>query len=207
MKKLLYILFLIYLTKINATEFSVYEANYPNVKDYNVNIDETILVIRPVGNYVEVNLNMTVSYDFKSWFFKNYNELEFRWQFNLPQDAIVHEFWYWEGDSIIEAKVLDKWTAELLFSNVSNPVRNPGLLTQSYASYDGQVTHELRLFPIKRNEKRKFKIQYLLPGRPTGDNLRIWLPMTQLISEKTPNTKNFSFMVSTINKKSMFVFQ
>lgn len=194
MKKLFYILFLIALIKINATEFSVYEANYPNVKDYNVNIDETILVIRPVGNYVEVNLYMTVSYDFKSWFFKNYNELEFSWQFNLPQDAIVHEFWYWEGDSIIAADVLDKWTAELLFSNVSNPVRNPGLLTQSYASSDGQVAHELRLFPIKRNEKRKFKIQYLLPGRPTGDNLRIWLPMTQLISEKTPNTKNVKIL-------------
>ncbi len=186
MKKILYILLTIAFITTHATEFSVYEANYPNVKDYNVNIDDIMLIIKPAGVYVEINLYMTVSYDFQSWFFKNYNELEFKWQFNLPQDAIVHEFCYWEGDSIIYAKMLDKWTAELLFSNVSVPVRNPALLVQSTPSSDGQVVHELRLFPIKRNEKRKFKIQYLLPGRPTGENLRVWLPMSQLISKNTP---------------------
>ncbi|MBU1097791.1 MAG: T9SS type A sorting domain-containing protein [Bacteroidetes bacterium] len=185
MKKILYIM-LITFVSIKATEFSIYEANYPNVKDYNVNIDEASLVIRPAGNYVEFNLYMTVSYDFESWFFKNYNELEFLWEFNLPSDAIIHEFWYWEGDSIIAAQVLDKWTAELLFSDVSTPLRNPGLLTQANANSDGQVAHQLKLFPIKRNEKRRFKIQYLVPGRPTVENIRVWLPMTQLVSAKTP---------------------
>lgn len=168
-----------------STEFSVYEANYPNVKDYKVNIDEATLVIHTVGAYVEMNLYMTVSYDFNSWFFKNYNELEFLWKFNLPEDAIVHQFWYWVGDSIIQANIMDKWTAELLFNDVSNPVRNPGLLTQSFPNNAGQVAYQLKLFPIMRHEKRRFKIQYLLPGRPTGDKLRIWLPMTQLVSDKT----------------------
>ncbi len=184
-KLIIYIIFFTAVVSVKATEFSVYEANYPNVKDYNVNIDEATLVIHPEGAYVEINLYMTVSYDFNSWFFKNYNELEFLWQFNLPEDAIVHQFWYWEGDSIIQADIMDKWTAELLFSDVSNPVRNPGLLTQSFPKA-GQVTYQLRLFPIMRNEKRRFKIQYLLPGRPTGDKIRVWLPMTQLVSDKTP---------------------
>jgi len=195
MKKIiLYILLIIAFRITHATEFSVYEANYPNVKDYNVNIDDIVLIIKPAGVYVEINLYMTVSYDFQSWFFKNYNELEFKWQFNLPQDAIVHEFCYWEGDSIIYAKMLDKWTAELLFNDVSVPVRNPALLVQSIPNNDGQVVHELRLFPIKRNEKRKFKIQYLLPGRPTGENLRVWLPMTQLISKNTPPPKKLKIL-------------
>lgn len=187
MKKLLTtILFIVTFTIIHATEFSVYEANYPNVKDYNVRIDEATLVVHHLGSYVEMNIYMTVSYDFNSWFFKNYNELEFKWQFNLPVDAIVHKFWIWDGDSILSAKVLDKWTAELLFSDVSSPVRNPGLLTQSSPNSDGQVTHDVRIFPIKRNEKKRFMIQYLLPCRPTGSQMRVWLPMTQLISDKTP---------------------
>ncbi len=195
MKKLFTYIFIFFIAaSVRATEFSVYEANYPNVKDYNVNIDEATLVVKPAGNFIEINLYMTVSYDFNSWFFKNYNELEFKWQFNLPQDAIVHEFWYWDGDSIISAEILDKWTAELLFNNVSNPIRNPGLLTQSSPNSSGQVTHELRLFPIKRNEKRRFKIQYLLPGRPSGENLRVWLPMTQLIAENTPNIKKLRIL-------------
>ncbi len=194
MKKLIiYIIFFAAIVTVKATEFSVYEANYPNVKDYNVNIDEATLVIHPAGAYVEMNLYMTVSYDFNSWFFKNYNELEFLWQFNLPEDAIVHQFWYWQGDSIIQANVMDKWTAELLFNDVSNPVRNPGLLTQSFPSA-GQVAYQLKLFPVMRNEKRRCKIQYLLPGRPTGDKLRIWLPMTQLVSEKTPGINKLKIL-------------
>lgn len=185
MKKLIFVFMIFVNSFLSATEFSVYEANYPNVKDYNVNIDEATLVVRPVGDFIEFNLYMTVSYDFQSWFFKNYNELEFSWKFDLPSEAIVHEFWYWEGDSIIAATVLDKWTAELLFSDVSSPVRNPGLLTCSSANRFGLVQHELRLFPIKRDEKRRFKIQYLLPARPTVGHERVWLPMTQLISNKT----------------------
>lgn len=166
--------------------FSVYEANYPGVKDYNVNIDEATLVVHPRGNFVEMNLYMTVSYNFDSWFFKNYNELEFLWQFSLPEEAIMHEFWLWSGDSIMSAQVLDKWTAELLFNDVSSPVRNPGLLTQSQPNRDGLVNYDLKLFPMKRNEKKRFKIQYLLPARPTAESIRVWLPTTQIIPEKGP---------------------
>ena len=190
MKKIIiFIALLVSISKAQTTEFSVYEANYPNVKDYNVNIDETTLVVNPLGSYVELNIYMTISYDFNSWYFKNYNELEFIWKFNLPQDAIVHQFWYWVGDSIMAATVLDKWTAELLFNNVSSPVRNPGLLTQSAPDGNGQVAYDLRLFPIQRNEKKRFKIQYLVPCRPTGANMRVWLPMTQLISDNTTPSK------------------
>jgi len=188
MKKLIICFVVIVLTKVLfATEFSVYEANYPNVKDYNVNIDEAALVVHPRGNFVEMNLYVTVSYDFESWFFKNYNELEFLWKFSLPEHAIMHEFWIWFGDSIMSAEVLDKWTAELIFSDVSSPIRNPGLLTQSKANRDGQVEYNLRLFPIKRDEQKRFKIQYLLPGRPSVEAMRAWLPTTQLFSEKSKN--------------------
>ena len=171
----------------HATEFSVYEANYPNVKDYNLNIEEANLTVVPQGNFIEMNLDMTVSYDFESWFFKNYNELEFSWKFNLAEEAIMHNFWIWYGDSLLESQVLDKWTAELMFSDVSTSVRHPGLMTQSDPDRNGQVQYEIRLFPVIRNEKKHFKFQYLLPGRPSVEKLRIWLPTTQLISTKTPN--------------------
>lgn len=85
---------------------------------------------------------------------------------------------------------MDKWTAELLFSDVSSPVRNPGLLTQSAPNRDGQVAYNLRLFPIVRNEKKRFKIQYLLPARPTVESIRAWLPTTQLVSQKSPGIEH-----------------
>lgn len=182
----LILVFFLWIYPVAATEFSVYEANYPGVKDYNVNIDEVQLEIIPRGIYAEMNLTLTISYDFQSWFFKNYNELEFLWQFALPEDAIMHEFWLWEEDTVLSAAVLDKWTAELLFSDVSTPVRNPGLLTQSMPKYDGTVDYELKLYPVIRDQPKKFKVQYLVPARPSVDALRVWLPTTQLLSSKTP---------------------
>jgi Secretion system C-terminal sorting domain len=193
-RSIFYIILLISFAAINATEFSVYEANYPNVKDYNVNVSDVSLIVRPAGDYVELNLYMTVSYDFQSWFFKNYNELEFLWQFDLPQDAIIHKFWCWQGDSIMTAEIMDKWTAELLFNNVSNPIRNPGLLVQSLPNGQGTVTNELRIYPIMRNQPKKFMIQYLLPARPTGSGVRVWLPMNQLLSQNTPPIKQLTLL-------------
>ncbi|RMD97073.1 MAG: T9SS C-terminal target domain-containing protein [Calditrichaeota bacterium] len=177
----LFIVALFYAGLLQAGEFSVYEANYPGVKDYNVNIDTVRLVIRPQGNFVEINLYMTVSYDFESWFFKNYNELEFLWKFSLPERAVMHDFWFWQGDTATQATIMDKWSAELLFNEVSTPVRNPGLLVQSPVSWDGQVEYQLRLFPLKRQEKRRFKIQYLMPARPSVGALRVWLPIEPLV--------------------------
>jgi len=79
MNKIIYplIFLIIYFPPTFAGDFSVYEANYPNVKDYNINVDEATLVVHSRGNFIEMNLYMTVSYDFESWFFKNYNELDY----------------------------------------------------------------------------------------------------------------------------------
>lgn len=188
MKKLILLYTIFWFSIIFAGEYSVYEANYPNVKDYNVNIDDSYIEVYPRGNFIELNVFMTVSYDFESWFFKNYNELEFQWEFSLPQHAIVADFELWvTPDSSISATVMDKWTAELLFSDVSTSVRHPGLLTQSRPTREGKVNYNLKIFPMKRNEKKKFRIQYLVPGRPSANSLRAWLPTTQIVARKTKN--------------------
>ncbi len=188
MKKLILLYIIFCLSTAYAGEYSVYEANYPNVKDYNVNIDEASIEVFPRGNFIELNVYMTVSYDFNSWFFKNYNELEFEWLFSLPEHAIMSDFELWvTEDSSVSATVMDKWTAELMFSDVSTPVRHPGLLTQSEPTREGKVNYDLKIFPIKRNEKRKFRIQYLVPGRPSSNSLRAWLPTTQMVAKKTKN--------------------
>ncbi|MBK7104840.1 MAG: T9SS type A sorting domain-containing protein [Ignavibacteriae bacterium] len=189
MKKLILIYILFWFSVTIASEYSVYEANYPNVKDYNVNIHDATIKVVPRGNFIELNIYMTVSYGFDSWFFKNYNELEFLWKFSLPEYAIMTDYKLWiTEDSTVSATVMDKWTAELMFSDVSTPFRHPGLLTQSEATRDGKVNYELKIFPIKKDEKRKFKIQYLVPGRPSANSLRAWLPTTEIIAKKT--TKN-----------------
>ncbi|MBN2000555.1 hypothetical protein JW935_23605 [candidate division KSB1 bacterium] len=191
MKKcLLFISIFLILSNSLAAIFTVYEANYPQVMDYNVNVDEAALTILPRGAYVEMNLEVTVSYNFESWFFKNYNELELLWEFTLPDQAVVSDFWIWLDDTLLQASMLDKWTAELLFSEVSSPVRHPALFTQSFPDREGMVHYKLRLYPIMRDIKRTFKIQYIIPARPTNETLRIWLPTSQLTSRLSPGASS-----------------
>jgi hypothetical protein len=186
-----------------SADFSVYEANYPGVQDYNVQVEYSKLTVVPKGAYVEMNLELTVSYAFKSWFFKNYNELEFLWGFTLPDQASVTDFRISYGDTVLKATLLDRWTAELLFSEVSSPVRNPALLTQSFPDAEGQVHYQLRLYPIIRNEKRWFKIQYLIPARPTNETLRLWLPTTQLASRRSPGSDTLHVVFQNPNRPTL----
>jgi len=172
-----------------AAEFCVYEANYPDVKDHNVNLEQAVLHVHPRGAFVEMQLELVVSYDFQSWFFKNYNELEFLWDFQLPDQASVIEFWLEVGDTLLPAQMLDRWTAELLFSEVSSPVRNPALLTQSFPDREGMVSYNLRVYPLMRDLPRYFRLHYLLPARPTNESLRAWLPTSQLTSRLGPGAE------------------
>jgi hypothetical protein len=116
----------------------------------------------------------------------------------------MNDFKLWiTKDSTVSATVMDKWTAELMFSDVSTPFRHPGLLTQSKATRDGKVNYELKIFPIKRNEKRQFKLTYLVPGRPSANSLRTWLPTTQIVAEKTTNNvKNVKIIYEYENNSS-----
>jgi len=188
---------------VPGADFSVYEANYPGVQDYNVQVEYSKLTVVPRGAYVEMNLELTVSYAFKSWFFKNYTELEFLWAFTLPDQASVTDFQISYGDTLLKAAMLDRWTAELLFSEVSSPVRNPALLTQSFPDAEGQVLYQLRLYPIMRNEKRWFRIQYLIPARPTNETLRLWLPTTQLASRRSPGADTLHVIFQNPNRPTL----
>ena len=190
------IIILLMVSAAFAANFCVYEANYPNVKDYNVRVDVADLTIIPRGAFLEMTIELTVSYDFNSWYFKNYDELEFMWEFTLPDQASITGFWLWQNDSLLQATLMDKWTAELLFSEVSSPVRNPALLTRSFADREGQVHYNVRIYPVTRNVKRTFRLEYLLPGRPTNETLRVWLPITQLTSRSSPgaHTLQIHFM-------------
>ncbi len=181
MKKLLLtLMILLSAVQLLAANFSVYEAGYPQIRDTNVNITNVKDVIYRRGAYIEHNLYMSVGYDFNSWFFKNYNELEFQWKFSLPKEAIVHDLKFWYKDSLVQAQIMDRWTAELLFSEVSSPFREPAILTRGSADGNGNVAYEMRIFPLVRGKVQKFFLRYLVPARPTGSHLRTWLPIPQI---------------------------
>ncbi len=174
------ILYLTLFTSAFATRISVYEAGYPQHRDDNVRVENVVNVVHDRGAYIEHQIHITFAYDFNSWFFKNYDELELEWSFQMPEEVTAYNLFYWKGDSVISAMLLDKWTAEQMFNEKSSPVREPALLTRSLPDRNGLVSYSLRLFPIKRFEKQRIMIQYLVPSRPSSGHLRTWLPLPQL---------------------------
>jgi len=163
-----------------ATRISVYEAGYPQNRDDNLYVKPVTDVIYQHGVYIEHQLHISFAYDFNSWFFKNYEELELEWTFQLPEEAVVYNLYCWKGDSVVRATMLDKWTALQMFDEKTSPIREPALLIRSLPTYNRQVEYTLRIFPIRRFEVNRVMIQYLVPARPSSGSLRTWLPIPQV---------------------------
>ena len=163
-----------------GANISIYEAGYSQHRDPNVHVTNVVDEIQLKGVYVEHKVHVTFSYDFNSWFFKNYNELELEWSFKTPTNLIMFDLYYWDEDSVKRADVLDRWTAEMMFSEKSSPYREPAIMNMSQPSRDGQTTYTVRLFPIVRGKEQQIMIRYLVPATATSGNLRTWLPINQL---------------------------
>jgi hypothetical protein len=163
-----------------GANITVYEAGYSQHRDPNVRLTNVVDEIQLKGVYVEHSVYVTFSYDFNSWFFKNYNELELEWSFKAPSNLIMFDLYYWEADSVKRADILDRWTAENMFSEKSSPHREPAIMTMSNPSRDGQTTYTIRMFPIVRGKEQQIMIRYLVPATATSGNVRTWLPVNQL---------------------------
>ncbi len=185
MRKLIFLIFVFSLPYIlSAANISIYEAGYSQHRDTNVRVEWVTDVIHRRGVYIEHNIYVTFAYDFNSWFFKNYNELELEWEFSMPEQAVMFDLFYWYSpDSVIQANILDKWTAAQMFNEKTSPYREPALFTRTQPDRNGQVTYNLKLFPIKRDKAQRIMIKYLVPATSTSGKIRTWLPINQVTTE------------------------
>lgn len=134
------------------------------------NIEEASLTIRPKGLYMEYGLYLTFSAKGSYWTSPQ-DTLEVTLNFDLPENAIVHDSWLWIGKDIIKAKLLDKWTASTVYENIVKRRRDPSILMKQSATQ-----YELRVFPMAGNQTRKVKITYLMPLKWSKSNVSASLP-------------------------------
>jgi Ca-activated chloride channel family protein len=140
------------------------------------NIEEASLTIRPKGLFMEYGLYLTFSPKGSYWT-NPQDTLEVILNFDLPENAIVHDSWLWIGNDIIKAKLLDKWTASTIYENIVKRRRDPSILMKQSATQ-----YELRVFPMAGNQTRKVKITYLMPLKWNKSNVTASLPIDILNS-------------------------
>jgi hypothetical protein len=103
------------------------------------------------------------------------NTLEINGDFSLPAEATVVGLLLWDGNTVLEAKLLSKSKADSLYQaqvdrNSTPPVRprDPILL-----SLTSPGNYHFSVYPVKIDESRRFRLRYHLPPHIGPNGLTI----------------------------------
>lgn len=142
-------------------------------------IDEASFVIKPKGIYMEVSMYLTFSAQDAPY--APDDTLEVILDFELPEDAIVHDSWLWIEDEIIKADIIDRWTATGIYEEIVNRRQDPSILYKQSATW-----YQLRIFPMAAHSSRKVKVSYLAPTTWQWEEVLVQLPYDILAASHIP---------------------
>ena len=163
-----------YIYSQNAAQILVADPDQP-WRQSPATIEEVTYVIKPQGIYSAVDLYMTISNrDFPLSVSRG--NLEVLMDLYLPEETIVYDSWLWVEDDIIQADILDRWSASNIYEEIVGRRLDPSLLTKLS---DG-VFH-MDIFPLPVDGSRRIKISFLLPTRWTNSNVITDLPLGDII--------------------------
>lgn len=116
------------------------------------------IVASPKGVFTEIEVfaNITHSPNIGGW----WNDLEIIWQFDLPENAIVHDAWLWVGEDIIKADLVDFWTALETYTGIVDYNEDPLFFYQM-----SDKRYEVRVYPLPYGEFRRLKLSFLVPAQ------------------------------------------
>jgi len=144
-------------------------------------IESAEFTIHPRGIYMEIGMYLTVSAR-QSYFEEEEGlNLETILDFNLPEGAIVHDSWLWIGEDIIQAEILDRWTAAGIYEDIVGRNQDPSILYKQSATQ-----YQLRIFPMEADSTRRVKVTYLMPADFSAENISVNLPIQLLKTSRVP---------------------
>jgi len=155
MKTVLSTIFLVIIANISFAQFLW--INDPQTgKSGTGTIEETIITYEPQGLFMKVDWEITFTAE--GILYANTDTVEVVYNFVLPEGAVVNNSWLWFGDTLLEAIIIDRWSASQVYENIVNRRQDPSILYKL-----GQTNYQLRIFPMAAKESRKVKISFLLP--------------------------------------------
>lgn len=158
-----------------------FAANELTIKDNNSNgskpgyIQKATLVVEPFGGYVEQSLYL--EYTDNNQF--TANKLEIVHRFELPSDAVVNDLWLWIGDSVMQAKMFDTWSAREIYDSIVAAKYDPAFLAKNGTQY------ELKVYPLTPGSYRKIKLTFIVPTKWYGNQATAELPLEMLMASNS----------------------
>ncbi|MBK6949406.1 MAG: hypothetical protein IPH16_16250 [Haliscomenobacter sp.] len=132
-------------------------------------IEEAVFTLAPHGAFTEVGMYLTFSAKGSESLFAPDLPLEVRFEFQLPKEAMVTDSWLWVDDQIIQAKILDRWTASQIYESIVNRRRDPSILFKDYSG-----RYRLQIYPLPMGKSRKVKLTFLVPNSWSENEVK-WL--------------------------------
>jgi hypothetical protein len=154
------------------------------------NISEATLSIKPKGIYMEYGLYLTFK---PTQSFTVNDTFEIVMNFDLPKGAFIHDSWLWVDNQIVQAELLERWTAFNIYEGIVNRRKDPSVL---YKNSD--TNYEIRIFPMAGNSSRKIKITYLVPTDFSTQSVSAALPQNIFnMSAIMPNLEVLAYSDAT----------
>ena len=114
-------------------------------------------------------------------FFSESDTVEVEYRFNLPEGALITDSWLWFGDTILKAKIIDRWSAREIYEEIVGRRRDPSILFKN-----SNRNYELRIFPMAAKKSRKVKLTVLLPAEWNSSSVAAAFPSENLMATKYP---------------------
>lgn len=187
MNKLIKILLPLLITSINV--YSLYALNL-TVSDprhsfsrYSGTIENMTLEVHPQGTFIEAGIYLTFS-AYGSPYTSATDTLEAVLEFELPDKAFINGMWLFMSDTTyVEARLMDKWSAGFIYEGIVQRRMDPSILYKKTAG----GSYAIKVFPMYGNSTRTVKINCLLPGTWTKDEVYTKLPLNFInVSYKKP---------------------
>lgn len=183
MKKILFFVAALFvvITSVSYSQWSLQVQDPQNQwKNAQGDIDSVLLVVRPMGLYALYDMYINFSAR-SSKYTKPTDTLEVQYYFQLDKRASIVDSWLWVEDTLVKAKLIDRWTASQIYENiVKRTRRDPSIL---YKNSD--VNYEFRIYPMAGNRNRKVKISWFEPINWGSGQVTLNLPFKMMGLSKT----------------------
>jgi hypothetical protein len=127
-----------------------------------------VLVVEPHGGYVEQSLYLEYS---DNNALSPSSNIEIIHRFELPKGSVVNDLWLWIDGKIMQALILDTWTARHIYDSIVSMKRDPAFLAKKGDQY------ELHVYPLKAGSSRKIKMNFITPTQWLGKQATAELPI------------------------------
>ncbi|MFC2136886.1 T9SS type A sorting domain-containing protein [Bacteroidota bacterium] len=171
---------------INVHAYSYISVSDPHSTDWNSDqgsIDDITFIVTPKGIYMECLLELTLSPNETEY--SSSDTVEITFDFSLPPGSMITEAKLLIEDSMVNARLMERWAATQIYENIVQRVRRDPLIL--YKQYDDQYYG--RIYPMLGNSSRTLQIKYMVPATWTKNYASVLVPTDLLNASKVKPDK------------------